>query len=130
MIKALKVTMIVWGIVGILFGLVNIFIPTQLGEMFGYEKGPEHVYAAFASLGGCLIAVSVFVIAAARDPLRNISWVKFAILFSLLGLVTWLYSVIIGYIGFAAAGMSIIIHAIYAAALLVFYPWRRASSSQ
>ena len=31
MLKALKVTMIVWGILGILFGLAFIFIPQQLG---------------------------------------------------------------------------------------------------
>jgi len=130
MIKALKVTMIVWGVIGILFGLAYIFIPTQLGEMFGFEKGPAHGYAMLASLGGSFIAVSVFVIAAARDPLRNISWVKFAILYSLVGLVMELYSVIRGYVDFAQAGMGIILWAIFAAAFLVFYPWRRASSSQ
>ena len=127
MIKALKVTMIVWGIIGILFGLAYIFIPTQLGDIFGYEKGPEHVYAMLASLGGCFIAVSVFIITAARDPLQNISWVKFAILFSLIGLVMELYSVIRGYVDFAQAGMGIILYAIFAAAFLVFYPWRAAS---
>ena len=130
MIRALKVTMIVWGIIGILFGLAYIFAPTQLGDMLGYEEGPEYVHAMLASLGGCFIAVSVFIILAARDPLQNISWVKFTILFSLLGLVMELYSVIRGYVDFAQAGMGIILYAIFAAAFLVFYPWRRASRSQ
>jgi len=127
MMKALKVTMIVWGIIGILFSLGYIFVPTQFGDMFGYEKGPEYVYHMLASLGGCFIAGSVFVIAAARDPLRNISWVKFAILFSLIGLVMGLYSVIRGYVDFAQAGLGIILYALFAAAFLVFYPWRATS---
>ncbi len=130
MIKALKVTMIVWGIIGILFGLAYLFIPNQYGDMFGFEKLPGYVLGLLAALGGCFIAGSVFVIAAARDPLRNISWVKFAILFSLLGLVMGLYSVIRGYVDFAQAGTGIILYAIFAAAFLAFYPWRRASSSQ
>ncbi len=126
MIKALKVTMIVWGIIGILFGLAYLLAHTQLGDMFGYEKGPEYVHAMLASLGGCFIAVSVFIIAAARDPLRNISWVKFAILFSVLGLVMELYSVIRGYVDFGQAGMGIILWAVFAAAFLAFYPYRAA----
>ena len=126
MIRALKVTMIVWGIIGILFGLAYIFAPQELGDMFGYEPGPEYVAAILASFGGCFIAVSVFVIAAAQDPLRHISWVKFAILFSVLGLVTELYSVIRGYVDFGQVGMGIILYAVFAAAFLAFYPYRAA----
>ncbi|MFC1912286.1 hypothetical protein ACFLXG_03940 [Chloroflexota bacterium] len=127
MIKALKVTMIIWGVIGILFGLAYIFTPTQIGEMFGYEKGPAHGYAMLALLGGSFIAVSVFVIMAARDPLRNISWVKFVILYSLVNLVLEIYSVIRGYVDFTQAGVGIILWAIFAAAFLGFYPWRAAS---
>jgi len=126
MIRALKVTMIVWGVIGILFGLAYIFVPYELGSMLGFEKGPDYIPAFLASLGGCFIAVSVFVIAAARDPLQHISWVKFAILFSVLGLVIELYSVIRGYVDFSQAGMGIILYAIFAVAFLVFYPYRAA----
>jgi hypothetical protein len=118
--------MIVWGVIGILFGLAYIFVPYELGSMLGFEKGPDYIPAFLASLGGCFIAVSVFVIAAARDPLQHISWVKFAILFSVLGLVIELYSVIRGYVDFSQAGMGIILYAIFAVAFLVFYPYRAA----
>ena len=130
MIKALKVTMIVWGIMYILFGLAFIFVPTQLGDMFGYEKGPEYVHAMEVMLGMCFIAACVFVIAAARDPLRYISWVKFAILFTILMLVGDLYSIIRGYIDFSYAAMGITLNAIFAAALLAFYPWRAVKGGQ
>ena len=130
MIKALKVTMIVWGIIGILYGLVYILAPTQYSDMFGFEKGPEYVLGLVASLGGCFIAGSVFVIAAARDPLRNISWVKFAILFNFIGLVIGLYSVIRGYVDFAQAGTGIILYAIFAVAFLALYPYRAAHGGE
>ena len=132
MLKALKVTLIVYGILGILYGLAYIFIPRELGEMFGYatEGAPMYVLAFLASLGVGIIAPSVFLIAAAGDPLRHISWVKFAILWSLLSLVAELYSVIQGFVGFGQAGMGIILHAVFAAAFLAFYPWRAACGSQ
>jgi len=129
MIRALKVTMIVWGIIGILFGLAFIFVPYELGGMLGYEEGPDYVPYFLASLGGCFIAVSVFLIAAARDPLRHIYWVKFAILWSILGVVIGLYSIIRGYVDFGQAGMGVILDAVFAVAFLVFYPWRAVKSS-
>ena len=128
MIRALKVTMIVYGVVGILFGLAYILFPQQLREMFGYEQRPEYVLPVLASLGFCFIAAGVFLIAAARDPLRHIYWVKYAILFAILMVVADLYSVIQGYVDFGQAVYGIIIHAIFAVALLAFYPWRAARS--
>ena len=130
MLKALKVTMIVYGVIGILFGLVYIFIPQQFGEMMGYGEGPAWIMYMSAGLGVCLIAPSVFLIAAARDPLRHIYWVKFAILWAVLGLVIALYSTIRGYVGFDKTGMEIIMQAVFLAAFLVFYPWRGARSSE
>ena len=79
MIRALKVALILYGVIGILFGLAFIFVPYELGSMFGFEEGPEYVPHFLALLGVCFIAPAVFLIAAARDPLRHISWVKFAI---------------------------------------------------
>jgi hypothetical protein len=126
MIKGLKVAMIVYAAIGILFGLGYIFIPEQLGTMFGYEEGPAYVAAFAATIGVCLISACVFLIIAARDPLRNILWVKYAILFAILSLAAELYSTIRGYIDFSQSGMAIIIHAVFAVAFLALYPWRAA----
>ena len=130
MIRGLKVALIVWAALGILLGLGLVFAPEQLGAMQGYEKGPAYVPYMLASLGGCFIAVSVFIIAAARDPLRHITWVKFAILWSILGAVIGLYSVIRGYVDFGQAGMGIILDAVFAAALLALYPYHAARSGE
>ena len=130
MIRALKVSMIIYGVLGILFGLAYIIVPHQLGAMFGYEQGPGYIDAFLLFLAVCFISASVFLIAAARDPLRHIYWVKYAILFATLMAVAELYSVIRGYLDFGQAGMGIILHAVFAAAFLAFYPWRVARTSE
>ena len=126
MLKALKVTMIVWGVIGILFGLAFIFIPYQLGDMFGFEHGPASTLYLLALLGSSIIAGSVFIVLAARDPLRHIYWVKFAILTCLLSLAIALYSLVQGFVTFSQVGMDIIMFAVFAAAFLTFYPYRPA----
>ena len=124
MLKALKVTMIVWGILGILFGLAFIFIPQQLGDMYGFEHGAVSTLYLLGLLGIAWIAASVFLMAAARDPLRHIYWVKFATLGCLLSLAIAIYSLARGFVNFSQAGIDIIMYAVFAAAFLVFYPWR------
>ena len=128
MIKALKVTMIVYAAVGILFGLAYIFIPRQLGAMFGHEAGPAFVAALAAALGVSFVSACVFLIIAARDPLKHILWVKFAIVFAILMLAAELSSIIKGNVTLGQAGTTLIIHTIIAAALLAFYPWHTARS--
>lgn len=127
MAQALRVVMTVYGVIGVLFGLAFIFIPQQLGNMLGYAEGPRYVPYFLASLGSCFIAASVFIIAAARNPLGNILWVKFAILLSILSVVTGLYSLLRGFVDFGQAGLGIIIDAVFAVLFLALYPWRAAA---
>ena len=128
MIKPLKVTMIVYAVIGILFGLAWIFVPRQLTAIFGQEAVPALAAALAAQLGVSFISAGIFLIIAARDPLKHILWVKYAIVVAILMLAAELYSVIMGHITLGQAGTTIIIHAIFAAALLAFYPWRAARS--
>jgi len=130
MIKALKVTMILYAAIGILFGLAYIFIPRQLGAMFGHEGGPAFVLSLAAAFGVSLVAVCIFLIIAARDPIKHILWVKYAIVFAILSLVAHLYSFILGYLTLGQALTPIIIHAVFAAGLLVFYPRRAVRSGE
>ena len=130
MTKALKVVLIIYGVVEILFGLGFILFPQELSEKFGFEKGPDYVQYILALLGFTLIAISVFLIAAARDPIRHISWVKFAVLWAIAGAIAGLYAVIRNYVEFGQAGMGIVMDAVLAVALLICYPWRGAPSSE
>ena len=126
MIGALKVTLIIYGVIGVVLRMLLIAIPGQLGAMMGFEAGPSYVMYFMASFGGSLVAASVFVIKAARDPVRHISWVNFAIAWSLVSVVTASYSLVRGYVDFGQVGVGIIIDAVFAAAFLAFYPYRAA----
>lgn len=130
MIKALKVTMVVYALLGILVGLTFIFIPRQMGTMFGYEEGPAYVAAILASLGASYIAACIFLIIVARDPLKYILWVKYAIVFAILMFATNIYSLALGHSNVKQGATDIIIHGVFAAALLAFYPWRKAQSGE
>ena len=79
MTKALKVTMVVYAAIGILFGLAMIIIPQQVADWF---KGPDLAdYEKYltASIGLANNAAAVFILMAAPDPIKKASWVQFAI---------------------------------------------------
>ncbi len=128
MLKALKVTMIVLGVVEILFGLGFTFFMNEMGKTLGFDPGPDYILYIGALLGLTLITVSAFLIVAAQDPLRHISWVRFAILWCISGVIAGLYAVIRNYVDFSQAGMGIIWDGVVAVALLIFYPWRKTSN--
>jgi uncharacterized membrane protein SirB2 len=128
MIKGLKIAMIVWAAIAILVGLAYIFFPSQLGEMGGFEKGPAWVVYILALLGVCYIAAGAFVIIAARDPLKNIRWVQFAIAVAILLVVVAASSMGRGFVTFSQEGMLLIFNAVFAVAFLALYPWRAKSS--
>jgi hypothetical protein len=129
MIKALKVTMIVWSVVAIFMGLVYIFFPNQLNEMGGYEKGTGLVIYLLALLGVCYIAAGVFVIVAARDPLKHIMWVQFAIAVAILTVVVVASSIARSLVTFGQEGVPLIFNAVFAVLFLALYPYRKAKGS-
>jgi len=131
MIKPLKATMVVYAIAGIVYGLAYIFVPRQLSAMLGHEAGPS-VNALLVYLGASFLPVCLFLIIAVRDTLKNILWVKCAILFTILMLAAHLYALILGYMDFSQVGMiiGIAVHAVFAVAFLAFYPWHAVRSGE
>lgn len=124
MIRGLRTTMIAYGILGIMTGLAFIFIPRQLGDILGFAKGPDFLSVLCAMLGVSFISSSAFLIAAGKDPLRHISWARFAIVLALLMIAVLLSSFFRGLIDIRQAAMVVPMHAVFAIALLIFYPWR------
>ena len=129
MIKALKVVMIVFGVVEILLGLMLVTMPEQMASSAGADAASGLLLYYIVSLGICLLALGVFIIIAAKDPLKHINWVKYAIVVCLLGALAGLYAVIRGYVTFGEAGMQIIMDAIFGIVFLALYPYRAAKSS-
>ncbi len=129
MIRALKVTLIVFGVRNILVGLAFIVIPQFFVNIWSSGEIADYVPYIMGILGLSVIAPSVWFIVAARDPLRHIMWVKFAILWMILAVVVPFYSIIQGAVDFSQASIGIITDGVFGVALLVFYPWRAARSS-
>jgi energy-converting hydrogenase Eha subunit C len=117
--------MIVWAVVGILFGLGFILAPEKLCSGFGFEKAPAYVPYFLAFIGIAYIVSGFFVIIAARDPLKHIMWVQLAIAWSLLDAIAALYFITRGNVNFSQAGMVPIIDIIFVVAFLILYPWRK-----
>ena len=131
MIKPLKVTMYVYAIAGIVFGLAYIFASNQLSSLLGHEVGSS-VNALLVYLGASFIPACIFLLIVARDPLKNILWVKYAIAFAVFMLAAHLYALVLGYMDFSQTGMiiGVAVHAVFAAAFLAFYPWHTVRSDE
>ena len=127
--KGLKVLMVVWAVVGILFGLGFVFASEQLCSMFGFEKPSAYVPYFLALLGVAYIVAGVFVIIASRDPLKHIMWIQLAIVWSLLDALAALYFIVRGNVTFSQAGMVPIMDVIFFVAFLVLYPWGKTQAA-
>ena len=129
MIKALKVTMIVYAVIGILLGLAFIIIPDQLSDWFNVATFVDFAKYILTLLAAQFIVMGIFLIMAARDPIRYILWVKFAIAHAIVDALVALYALIRDYSDFSQVGLALIVHAVFAVLFLIFYPWRSKESS-
>ena len=123
MIKPLKITMTIYAISGILLGLAFIAVPSVIGSILSYHSGPTYVPALLAMLGASFISACIFLLIAAKNPIKNILWVKYAIVFAVLSLAVPLYSVLLNHITIIQALAPLVTHTVFAVALLAFYPW-------
>jgi hypothetical protein len=125
MLKALKVIMIIFGAILILKGLQDVILPGMMVEALGLEEPPLYLYQLKTVIGASSIALGIWIIIAMRDLLRNIIWVKFAITRCVLGVAAYVYSIIMGYVGFGDVAMFLILTAVFAVLFLALYPWGR-----
>lgn len=126
MLRALKVLLVIFGVVEIVLGVLLSAFPDTAASMTGVNEVSGYLKYTMASLGISLIVPSVFIIIAAWDPLRHINWVKFTIVWCILGALAGLVSVILGDVEFSDAGMQIIMDAVFAVLFLALYPYRMA----
>ena len=105
--KGLKVALIAYAAIQIIQGLILIIAPEWGGEILGFEEGPAYVQNYLALLGISGILVGVFLMIAARDPARNLLWVKYAIALAILMLAGNVYSLIRDFVTFGQAGIEL-----------------------
>ncbi len=130
MTRPLKVAMATYGAIGVLYGLSYLVIPEQLSTLQGAEDVSDFLIAIEMALGASVLAVGTFVVIAARDPIRHILWVQFAIVFALLFLSTAVYSGLALFTEFSQALVGVILHGVFAALLLFLYPRRTQRSRE
>ncbi len=126
MSTALKVVLIVYGAVLLLMGLVGIILPEQISEMFGVEEANDNIIYLAMAVSVFSLAAGIWILVAARDVMRNITWVKFSITMAGFSAVLLAYSSIKGYVEFGQVVPAIILWVIFIVLFLVFYPWREA----
>jgi hypothetical protein len=128
-LKALKVILIVFGALSAVSGLMHIFAPEMLKAMIGLGEMPEACKPALMSMvsvGVAFVAGGVYlIIAGAKDILRNILWVQFALLWAILSVAGEVYSVLMGYVTFNQVMPMVILDSIFFILLLIFYPYGR-----
>ena len=130
MSTALKVVLIVYGVVLLLMGLVGIILPEQVSRMFGVEEVNDSIIYLAMSVSVFSLVSGIWILVAARDLLRNIIWVKFSITMAGLSAVLLGYSSIKDYIDFMQVLPAIILWVIFIVLFLVFYPWKGARADE
>lgn len=130
MVRTLRVVVIVYGAILVLLGLLGIILPEQVSGMFGVEESSDIIIYMTMGISISSLAPGVWILVAARDLLRNILWVKFAITYSALSAVLLAYSSIKGYIEFTQVVPAIVLWVIFIVLFLVFYPWRAEEISE
>ena len=121
----LKVALVFYGAIHIVQGLFLIIDPDRVVSLSGFGEVAGFEPYFLAILGSTFIAAAVWFIVSGLDPLQNITWVKFAILWSVILLVVQLYTVAKGTVTFGDTWIGITETAIFAVAFLVFYPYRQ-----
>ncbi|HEX6299767.1 MAG TPA: hypothetical protein VF148_04820 [Acidimicrobiia bacterium] len=122
MTKSLKIALATYGIGLTLVGLSYLVLPEEMSELQGAEELSAFLVGTKMVLGASLLAVGVFVVIAARDPIRNILWVRFAIVFALLFVAVSVYLGAFVKAEFSEVIDGILIHGVFAALLLILYP--------
>jgi hypothetical protein len=130
MIKPLRVFMILYAAVGILLGLSFIVIPDQMADVFNVTPLVGFGRYILVLLAAQFLVASFFLIMASRDPIRYILWVKYAIAHAIVDALVVVYAIAGGYAEFGQIGIGLIIHAVFAVLLLVFYPWRAQEAAE
>lgn len=127
---ARKVVMVIFGSVLILEGLLDIFMPEQRALAIETGNSSRSVMFYVMILGATWAAAGFWVIAASRDPLRHIYWLKFVMTLPVLLSAVLTISIIRGYVTLEQVVIELALNAVFAISLLALYPWRSHSGNQ
>ncbi|HET8938304.1 MAG TPA: hypothetical protein VFN67_32895 [Polyangiales bacterium] len=122
MLRALKITMSVFGAILAIEGILDIALPEQRALGMGLEqKFAQHAQMPMTILGATWLAIGAWIIVGARDPLRHINWVKFVLTFPLVLLLVLVSSALRGHVSFQQILVDLVFDALFFVLFLAFY---------
>ncbi|MDD4874348.1 MAG: hypothetical protein PHE15_05170 [Dehalococcoidales bacterium] len=120
--RNIKATLIIAGAIYIAEGIVLLVAPDRIASLYNFEVLTDSMSYLMAIIGSAFISAGVWFIMTVLDPLRNINAIRFAILWTSLLVIGPLYSLWQGYVEIGQVWFEMILNAVFAIALLIFYP--------
>jgi hypothetical protein len=118
----LKASLFLYSALSVMMGVALLF-PDNTAEFLGISSSASGFIFALAGAANILVAYPFMV--AGFNPLLNVTILRFAIMWSALMLVTCIYSIMASYVTWGHVWFAIVIHGIFFAAFMIFYPWGR-----
>ncbi|MBI4328658.1 MAG: hypothetical protein HY685_02190 [Chloroflexi bacterium] len=115
----LRIFMLLWTAAALATGLPAMLLPGLLVQLFG---APAQSTLLLGSWGWLVVLSGLGVGLAARDPLRNILWVKVAILGFVVGAAYDLAHLLAGTVTLLAVAPEVAVYGLFAILFLRFYP--------
>lgn len=120
--RGLKVTLVVFGAILCIEGILDIALPVQRAAGMGLGQCASQARLPMAILGATWLVAGGWTIAAARDPLRNLNSVKFALTLPLALLLALAGAALRGDVAFRQVAIDIGFDALFLALFIVFFP--------
>ena len=117
----LKIALIIYGAIHIVWGAMMLFAPDRMTEFSGFEIASSAEYF-LALLGAAFVAVGVWFIMTALDIVHNAGGIRFAVMWSAIMLIAPLFTLWLDYIDFGHIWFIVVINAVFCGAFLLFYP--------
>jgi hypothetical protein len=124
MTNVLKPLLWIYGIILTLVGVGCVAIPGWGAKTFyGIEELTNGGLFYATMMGSLFIPMGIWLINVSRDPVKNITWIKFVLLKIAVWLVVEIYTLIKGYIEPGATVITLfVVDFIFGLAFLIFYP--------
>jgi len=122
MMRPLKITLAVIGIVQVFFGLLFVLAPGQFATLFHFPVAPAWTNWLLVMGGARFLGMGYGMFVAMRDPMKHRTWIQAMIGVQALDWLTTIANLLMGVITLSQASTATFLPIVFIVALLVFYP--------
>lgn len=120
--KLLQFTLIFIGIVQLILGIVFAFVPGGFSNMMGLAQAPAWTHWMFGMFSARAWGFAYGMFLAARNPERNVAWIRAMIGIQLVDWLGTLYFLQTGVVTLAQVSTASFLPLIFIGLLVAFYP--------